>query len=131
MLWQRNNLGSFRWQKRRAERASPMPAFDPNRPSTSSRSCDAAIASPLRELISCSSQRRRGDRLMMRRREFIALVSGAMAWPAFARAQTANRVPRLCFLTFDPGTRESNRFKPFFQRLRELSYVDGQNINID
>ena len=68
---------------------------------------------------------------MMRRREFIALVSGAMAWPALARAQTANRVPRLCFLTFDPGTRESNRFKPFFQRLRELSYVDGQNINID
>src|SRR5262245_15922663 len=30
MLWQCNNLGIFRWQKRRVERASPMPAFDPN-----------------------------------------------------------------------------------------------------
>ena len=29
MLWQRDNLGSFRWQKRHAECASPMPAFGP------------------------------------------------------------------------------------------------------
>jgi len=29
MLWQRDNLGSFRRQNRRAECASPMPAFGP------------------------------------------------------------------------------------------------------
>jgi putative ABC transport system substrate-binding protein len=69
-------------------------------------------------------------RLVMRRREFITLL-GATAWTLAAHAQTAGRVPRLCFLTFDPGTAQSNRFKPFFQGLRELGYVDGQTITID
>jgi putative ABC transport system substrate-binding protein len=68
----------------------------------------------------------------MRRREFITLGSGAaVAWPLIARAQQSKRVPRLCFLTFDPGTLDSNRFKSFFQALRELGYVDGQTITID
>jgi len=31
MLWQRNNLGSFRWQKRRAERADCMRAVSGER----------------------------------------------------------------------------------------------------
>lgn len=48
-----------------------------------------------------------------------------------AEARSAERVPRLCFLTFDPGTPQSSRFAPFFQRMRELGYVDGQNIIID
>ena len=43
----------------------------------------------------------------------------------------ANRIPRLCFLTFDPGTPQSSRFGPFFQSLRDLGYVDGQTISID
>jgi putative ABC transport system substrate-binding protein len=42
-------------------------------------------------------------------------------------------IPRLCFLTFDPGTAQSpaTRFEPFFQGLRDLGYVDGQTITID
>ena len=67
----------------------------------------------------------------MRRREFIALVGGAAAWPLAARAQQSKKIPRLCFLTFDPGTLESTRFKPFFQALRDLGYEDRQTINID
>src|SRR5215475_9761086 len=66
----------------------------------------------------------------MRRREFIALFGGAAAWPLAARAQQS-KTPRLCFLTFDPGTLETTRFKPFFQALRDLGYVDGQTITID
>jgi putative tryptophan/tyrosine transport system substrate-binding protein len=68
----------------------------------------------------------------MRRREFITLLGGvAAAWPLTARAQQPKKIPRLCFLTFDPGTLESTRFKVFFQALRDLGYVDGQTITID
>ena len=52
-------------------------------------------------------------------------------WPLAARAQLSKKTPRLCFLTFDPGTLETTRFKPFFQALRDLGYVDGQTITID
>ena len=67
----------------------------------------------------------------MKRRDFITLVGGATAWPLAAHAQQSKKIPRLCFLTFDPGTLETTRFKPFFQALRDLSYVDGQTITID
>ena len=65
----------------------------------------------------------------MRRRDFITLLIGAL--PFAAHAQQSKKIPRLCFLTFDPGTLESTRFKPFFQALRDLGYVDGQTITID
>ncbi len=46
-----------------------------------------------------------------------------------SEAQQPQKMPRLCFLTFDPP--KASRFDPFFQRLRELGYVDGQTIAID
>jgi len=65
------------------------------------------------------------------RREFITLA-GAVALPLAAHAQEQpKKIPRLCFLTFDPGSLESTRFKLFFEGLRELGYVAGQNIIID
>jgi putative tryptophan/tyrosine transport system substrate-binding protein len=67
----------------------------------------------------------------MKRREFITLLGGAAAWPLAARAQQPKTIPRLCFLTFDPGTLQSNRFDAFFQGLRDLGYANGQNIAID
>ena len=68
----------------------------------------------------------------MRRREFVALLGGvAAAWPVAALAQQSKKIPRLCFLTFDPVTAQTNRFEPFFQGLRDLGYVDGQTITID
>ena len=41
-------------------------------------------------------------------------------------------VPRLCFLTFDPGTlrTRSSRFDAFFQGLQNLGYEDGRTIDI-
>jgi putative ABC transport system substrate-binding protein len=70
----------------------------------------------------------------MRRREFITLVGGAAAsWPFVAHAQQSKEIPRLCFLTFDPGTLQSQspRFDVFFGSLRDLGYVDGKTIVID
>jgi putative ABC transport system substrate-binding protein len=65
------------------------------------------------------------------RREFIVTLGGAAMWLFAARAQQSKKTPRLCFLTFDPGTLEMTRFKPFFRALRDLGYIDGQTITID
>jgi putative tryptophan/tyrosine transport system substrate-binding protein len=56
-----------------------------------------------------------------------------LAAPLSAEAQQGKKVPRLCFLIFDPGTFEtrSSRWESFFQRLAELGYVPGRTIVID
>jgi putative ABC transport system substrate-binding protein len=67
---------------------------------------------------------------MNRRDAVIALL--ALGAPSFVvRAQQAGKIPRLCFLTFDPGTLQSTRFSVFFDALRDLGYVDGKTIAID
>src|SRR3989442_8309639 len=68
---------------------------------------------------------------MMMVRAALAIVLTMLAAPLASEAQPAGRIPRLCFLTFDPGTPQSSRFDPFFQGLRDLGYVDGQTITID
>jgi hypothetical protein len=52
----------------------------------------------------------------------------ALALPLATEAQSAASIPRLCFLTFDPGPVESSRFTPFIQGIRDLGWVDGQTI---
>jgi putative tryptophan/tyrosine transport system substrate-binding protein len=74
------------------------------------------------------------DRL--RRRDFITLLGGAAAasfvfWPLAAYAQAPKKIPRLCFLTFDPVPMVPTRFAAFFEALRDLGYVNGQGISID
>ena len=65
----------------------------------------------------------------MNRRAFITLGGAAAAWPIAARAQQ-KQIPRLCFLTFDPGTlrTRSPRFDGFFQGLQDFGYVNARNI---
>ena len=72
------------------------------------------------------------------RRRFQVVVVAALAvalaivtLPLALEAQQAGKLPRLCFLTFDPGTLRSTRFVPFFQGLSDLGYRDGQTITID
>jgi putative ABC transport system substrate-binding protein len=63
----------------------------------------------------------------------LLVILGLLAAPLVVEAQQARRVPRLCFLTFDPGTAQSPspRFEAFFQGLRDLGYVHGQTMTID
>jgi putative tryptophan/tyrosine transport system substrate-binding protein len=64
----------------------------------------------------------------MRRREFITLLGGAAAvWPVTAGAQHAGKMWRIAFIT----QAETNIYEALFERLRELGYVEGQNIIIE
>jgi putative ABC transport system substrate-binding protein len=65
----------------------------------------------------------------MRRREFIAGL-GAAAWPVAARAQQT-KVWRIGML--DTASRELNaaNLAAFRERLRELGYIEGQNLAIE
>jgi putative ABC transport system substrate-binding protein len=71
----------------------------------------------------------------MRRREFITLLSGAAAgWPLMARAQQATKIPRIGILSPSRSEEASpNRvtLQAFVAGMRELGYVDRQNITIE
>ena len=66
----------------------------------------------------------------MRRREFVSLIGGAaVAWPLAARAQQP-RAARVGALYI--GLADGESFKKELQEgLRELGYVEGQNIEFD
>ena len=64
----------------------------------------------------------------MRRREFIALLGAIAAWPVAAWAQQT-RALRLGILAVTPRT--GPLWVAFEQRLRELGYVDNQNLKIE
>jgi putative tryptophan/tyrosine transport system substrate-binding protein len=65
----------------------------------------------------------------MRRREFITLVGGAAAWPVAAHAQQAGKVYRVGYLA--SGAQEPSLLEVLRQRLRELGWIEGRNIEFE
>jgi putative ABC transport system substrate-binding protein len=65
----------------------------------------------------------------MKRRKFIALLGGAATWPLFARAQERPKPLRIG--TVSLNRRASAQRLAFEQRLRELGYIEGQNLVIE
>jgi putative ABC transport system substrate-binding protein len=69
----------------------------------------------------------------MRRREFIAGLGIAAAWPVAARAQQGDRVRRIgVVMGGDENDPEGKlRYSAFKQALADLGWTDGRNLRID
>ena len=66
----------------------------------------------------------------MRRREFIAALGGAAAWPIAARAQQLETPTVGCLINGSRRDTES-LIAPFHNGLRDLGYIEGQNVAIE
>jgi putative ABC transport system substrate-binding protein len=69
----------------------------------------------------------------MRRREFIAGLGSAAAWPVVAQAQQGDRVRRIGVLMWldesDPGAKSD--LSGFTQVLADLGWAEGRNVQMD
>jgi ABC-type uncharacterized transport system substrate-binding protein len=74
--------------------------------------------------------------MTIRRREFIGLVGGAAAWPLAVRAQRSGGGPKVALIIHAPqlemdGPEPRNRgVRAFLEAMRNLGWIDGQNIQI-
>jgi putative ABC transport system substrate-binding protein len=66
----------------------------------------------------------------IRRREFIAALGGAAAWPLTAHAQRA-KLPTIGLLGGATPSAQAQWTAAFVQRLRELGWVEGQTVAIE
>src|SRR5215510_15591243 len=66
----------------------------------------------------------------IRHRELITLLGSAAAWPLAARAQETRKVYRIGFLWDSPAV-QADSIEAFRRGLRELGWIDGQNIAIE
>jgi len=65
----------------------------------------------------------------VKRRDFITLIGGAVAWPAVVQAQQQS-MPVIGFL--NPASLDTNadRLRAFHRGLKESGHVDGENVTI-
>jgi putative ABC transport system substrate-binding protein len=66
----------------------------------------------------------------VRRREFMALVGGAAAWPLTSRAQQP-QMPVVGFLSGRSPSSDAHLMAAFRQGLNETGYIDGQTVAIE
>jgi putative ABC transport system substrate-binding protein len=67
---------------------------------------------------------------MIKRREFIAGLGSAAAWPVVARAQQP-AMPVIGILVSGRTVRPPNYLPGFFQGLSEIGYVEGRNVAVE
>jgi len=67
----------------------------------------------------------------MRRREFVALLSGAAAWTFPARAQPQTTMPVIGYLGPESPQTFASRVNAFRDGLAQAGYVEGRNIAIE
>ena len=67
----------------------------------------------------------------MRRRDFIATIGGAAAWPVCARAQQTGRLPTIGFLGAATAAVWAPWTAAFEKRLQELGWTNGRTVVIE
>ena len=69
----------------------------------------------------------------MKRREFITLLGGAVAWPFGARAQQGERMRRIgVLLSLEESDPEGKaQLSGFTQGLAELGWIEGRNLRME
>ena len=68
--------------------------------------------------------------LWMRRREFIAGLGGAAAWPLVARGQQQPSMLAIGFLDSRSSDEVVSRLRAFREGLNETGYIEGENLAI-
>lgn len=67
-------------------------------------------------------------KLPMKRREFMSVAGGALAWPLAARAQPTKRIARIGLFLPPPRNRE---VEAFLAALHDLGWVEGENVHVE
>jgi putative tryptophan/tyrosine transport system substrate-binding protein len=67
----------------------------------------------------------------IRRREFIWLLAGAVAWPLAVRAQQQPALPVIGFLSSRSLVESTHLIAAFREGLRENGYLEGQHLQIE
>jgi ABC-type uncharacterized transport system substrate-binding protein len=68
---------------------------------------------------------------LRRRREFITLLGGAVAWPLAARAQQSAKLPTIGLLSTGSASAWHPWTTAFVQRLRELGWIEGRTVAVE
>ena len=69
-------------------------------------------------------------RICLRRREFIAGLGGAVAWPLAATAQVRQRIPVIGYLSAGAAASDGRFLAAFREGLDQEGYVEGRNVKI-
>jgi putative ABC transport system substrate-binding protein len=70
-------------------------------------------------------------KICLRRREFIAALGGAAAWPLAVRAQQAPAMPVIGWLSGFIGNVDDLVLPAFRQALAPRGYVEGRNLKVE
>src|SRR5262245_29060392 len=66
----------------------------------------------------------------MRRREFITVFSGAVAWPLVAEAALQSTMPVVGFLGIGSAESTTSEVTGFRQGLSESGYIEDRNVTV-
>jgi hypothetical protein len=69
--------------------------------------------------------------MSMKRREFITLLGGTVAWPLAARAQQQGKVWRIGVLSIGSAATARHLVEAFLKGMADLGYQEGRNVHYE